>query len=154
MVASWLPFRGFRMTYPQVKRHADLLPSFTPHISKKRPRKGDFGVVATSRFFGTGYHLFPQVRAFTPHTGGIYSPSLATRVVATFRLPTGYHPKALNRLISPYVAARADTRWTREHRSEKREPLSGSSTSTSSFWNAIHEVSRFRAMICNLGWKR
>ena len=51
------------------------------------------GVVATSRFLGTGYQAFAQVRAFIPHTSGIYSPQLATTLVAGKWLPTGYHPE-------------------------------------------------------------
>lgn len=99
----------------------------SPCFQENGPGRAIPGVVATSRFLGTGYQLFSQVRAFTPHTQGIYSPQLATTLVAAFWLPTGYHPKTRKRGISPDVAARADTRWTREHRSEKRELLSGNS---------------------------
>ena len=109
----------------------ETLCGFTPNLyspySWGSALEGAFsGMVATSRFFGTGYHLFPQVRAFTPQTKGIHSPLLATTLVAIFWLPTGYHPKARKRGISPDVATQADTRLTRKHRSEKREPLSGS----------------------------
>ena len=50
-------------------------------------------MVATSRYFGTGYQAFVQVRAFIPHARGIYSPQLATTLVAGEWLPTGYHPE-------------------------------------------------------------
>ena len=56
----------------------------TPHIDSllpvfegKRPRKAVFWLVATCPKSRTGYHPFPQVRAFTPHCW----------------LPTGYHPE-------------------------------------------------------------
>ena len=83
-------------------------------------------MVATCPKTGTGYHLFPQVRAFTPHTGGIYSPLLATRVVATFWLPTGYHPEQGFRGLFSDVAAWVKTRWTWKRGLEMLELLSGS----------------------------
>lgn len=51
MVANWLPFQGFRKTFPQVKCHANLLPSFTPHFPENRPQKGDFGGGSHFAFF-------------------------------------------------------------------------------------------------------
>ena len=98
---------------------------YSPSRGGKRVPRAFSRVVATCVFFWIGYHLFSQVKTFTPHAKGIYSPSLATRVVATFRLPTGYHPKARTSWVSPDVATRADTTWTRANDSEKWELLSG-----------------------------
>ena len=78
-------------------------------------------VVASRPIIHTMDPAFPQVDGFTPHTTVIYSPSLATTLVATFWLPTGYHPKTGFRGVNPYVAARANTCWTREHRLEMWE---------------------------------
>ena len=104
----------------------ETLCGFTPNLyspySGGSALEGAFsGMVATSRFFGTGYHLFPQVRAFTPQTKGIHSPLLATTLVAIFWLPTGYHPKASKCGVSSDVGTRVGTRWTRAHESEKWE---------------------------------
>ena len=104
--------------------HADFL--YSPYSRENALGRPFSGVVATCPESRTGYHPFPQVDGFTPHTGGIYSPSLATTLVATFWLPTGYHPKTGFRGVNPYVAARANTCWTREHRLEMWELLSGS----------------------------
>ena len=116
-----------KTAFPQVD-------GFTPHAeliyssySREKASGGLLsGVVATLRFSGTGYHPFPQVDGFTPQTCGIYSPSLATRVVATFWLPTGYQRKPTFRGVNLDVAARGRMHRTREHRLEKWEPLSGS----------------------------
>ena len=69
-----------------------------------------WGVVATCPKSRTGYHSFPQFRAFTPH----------------YWLPAGYHPESGFRGVFPDVTAWADTRWTWKHGSEKWELLSGS----------------------------
>ena len=92
---------------------------------EKSPLEAFSGVVATSHFLVTGYQAFAQVRVFIPQTRGIYSPSLATTLVATFWLPTGYHPKAPKCGVSSDVGTRVGTRWTRAHESEKWELLSG-----------------------------
>ena len=44
-------------------------------------------VVASRPIFHTLDPVFPQVDWFTPHTTCMYSPSLATTLVATFWLP-------------------------------------------------------------------
>ena len=100
---------------------------YSPYSAERALGRPFSGVVATCPKTGTGYHLFPQVRAFTPHTGGIYSPLLATRVVATFWLPTGYHPEQGFRGLFSDVAAWVKTRWTWKHGLEMLELLSGSS---------------------------
>ena len=99
---------------------------YSPYKRKKALGRPLSGVVATCSKTGTGYHPFPQVRAFTPQTHGVYSPSMATRVVATFWLPTGYQRKPTFRGVNLDVAARGRMHRTREHRLEKWEPLSGS----------------------------
>ena len=69
---------------------------YSPYAPENRAFGAFSGVVATSRFRRAGYHPFPQVRRFTPPARGIYSPQLAPTLVATFRLPAGYHPKPPN----------------------------------------------------------
>ena len=78
-------------------------------------------VVASRPIIHTLDSAFPQVDGFTPHTTGIYSPSLATTLVATFWLPTGYHSDLRFWGINLDMAARADTIWTRKHRLEMLE---------------------------------
>lgn len=107
---------------------------YSPYKRKKALGRPLSGVVATCSKTGTGYHPFPQVRAFTPQTHGVYSPSMATRVVATFWLPTGYQQEPAFRGVNPDVAARGRMHRTREHRLEKWEPLSGSDPPTSTIW--------------------
>ena len=65
---------------------------YSPYKGRKSPSEAFSGVVATSRFSGTGYQAFAQVGAFIPHAEGIYSPKLATTLVARKWLPTDYHP--------------------------------------------------------------
>jgi hypothetical protein len=68
----------FLATFPQVKGHAPLLPTLTPHAQNEkrlvRPFEAIPKVVATLRSPGTGYQAFPQVDGFTLHTATIYSP--------------------------------------------------------------------------------
>ena len=107
---------------------------FTPHVesfyspySRGNAFVSPFsGVVASCPKTGTGCHPFPQVRVFTPQTQGIYPPLPATTPVATFRLPTGYHPEPGFRGVFPDVAAWFSTRWTWKHGLEKLELSSGS----------------------------
>ena len=126
VVASRPIIHTLDSVFPQVDGftpHADFL--YSPYSRENALGRPFSGVVATCPESRTGYHPFPQVDGFTPHTGGIYSPSLATTLVATFWLPTGYHPKTGFRGVNPDVAARASTCWTREHRLEMWELLSG-----------------------------
>ena len=117
-------------TFPQVKCHDQFtfrMETFYSPYTREKALGGAFsGVVATCSKTGTGYRPFPQVRAFTPHTGGIYSPLLATTLVATFWLPTGYHPEQGFRGLFSDVAAWVKTRWTWKRGLEMLELLSGS----------------------------
>ena len=81
-------------------------------------------VVATYLKTRSGYQAFPQVGAFIHFTRVIYSPYLATTLVATCWLPTGYHPGshllATNWLppgeaYSPDVVSRDSTSRTTRH---------------------------------------
>jgi len=122
VVASRLIIHTLDPAFPQVDGftpHAEIFYSpCSPESALGRPFSG---VVATLSKLGAGYHPFSQVRAFTPHTTCIYSLSLATTLVATFWLPTGYHPKTGFWGVNPDAAARANTSWTREHRLEMWE---------------------------------
>lgn len=122
VVASRPIFHTLDPAFPQVDGftpHAEIF--YSPRSPESALGRPFSGVVATLSKSGAGYHPFSQVRVFTPHTTGIYSPSLATTLVATFWLPTGYQRNSTFWGVNPDVAARADTIWTREHRMEMRE---------------------------------
>jgi len=127
MEASSVKSSPSESSFPQVDGILPILTSLLPVFEGKRPRKAVFGAVATCPKSRTGYHPFPQVRAFTPQTQGIYSPLLATRVVAAFWLPTGYHPEPGFHGVFPDVGAWFDTSWTWKHVLEKLELSSGNS---------------------------
>ena len=126
VVASRPIIHTLDSAFPQVDGftpHREIF--YSPHSAGRTLGRPFSGVVATCPKTRTGYHPFPQVDGFTPHTTGIYSPSLATTLVATFWLPTGYHSDLRFWGINLDMAARADTIWTRKHRLEMLELLSG-----------------------------